>query len=121
MNRLYEWMVPGLQLESEGMAEPIRAASRSKGMRQALWRTIRDLQEGQVDPAIALRAVQEGLFDESGRDRLTQIFALQGALQKWSRQVKIGLPDDMAESVISWVPHAPLFGKTWPRFLLRIL
>lgn len=109
--RLYEWMVPGLQVESEGMAEPIRAASRSKGMRQALWRTIRDLQEGQVDPAVALRAVQEGLFDESGRDRLTQVFSLQGALQAWSRQVKIGLPDDMAESVISWVPCSPLLAR----------
>jgi len=110
-DRFYEWMVPWLLdkldlcLRSEGSLD------HSRGMRQAIWRTIRDLQEAQVDPSVGLRAVEEGVFEAFAHDRLLQIFSLQAAVGQWSRHLKVGLPDDLTQSILSWVARSP--------FLLR--
>ncbi len=93
--------------ENQFMSSPLPLRAGSSGMRQALWRTIRDLQEAQVDPRIALQGVQEDLFDEVAKERLQGVFRLQERLQVWSRQLAVGLPDDLAHSVIPWISHSP--------------
>lgn len=103
----YEWMVSWLRSKLDMDSQDDQALSRSRGMRQALWRTIRDLHEGQVDPAVGMRAVDEGLFDASTCDRLRRVFSLQAAVLKWSRHFKVGLPDDVTQAILPWVPRSP--------------
>ncbi|MGE0473996.1 MAG: PD-(D/E)XK nuclease family protein [Nitrospirales bacterium] len=110
-DRWYEWMVPwllgqlGLSFGSEGSLD------RSRGMRQAIWRTIRDLQEGQVDPEVGSRAIQEGMFENPSRERLSHVFSIQAAVGQWSRHLNVGLPDDLAQSILPWVSHSSLISR----------
>ncbi len=110
-DRWYQWLVPWLlrQLHLSFCTED--SLHRSRGMRQAIWRTIRDLQEGQVDPEVGLGAIQEGVFEDLSRDRLLQIFSIQSAVGQWSRHLNVGLPDDLAQSILPWVSRSSLIGR----------
>ena len=110
-DRWYEWMVPWLWGKLDLEVRSDASLYRSRGMRQAMWRTIRDLQEGQVDPAVGLRAVEEGMFESVAGDRLRQVFALQAAGAQWSRHLQVGLPDDLTQSILPWVGRSPFLSR----------
>lgn len=109
--RWYEWMVPWLLAQLNLSFSDEDSLHRSRGMRQAIWRSIRDLQEGQVDPEVGLQAIQEGLFDDLSRDRLRQMFSIQAAVGQWSRHLNVGLPDDLAQSILPWVARSSLISR----------
>ena len=81
------------------------------GLSPALWRTIQDLREAQVEPSVLLRGLQEGLFDEAATERLQGVFGLHAMLQAWSEQLGVGLPDDLTHSVIPWIAQSPFISK----------
>jgi ATP-dependent helicase/nuclease subunit B len=64
----------------------------SPGTWKGLWATVRDLKDAVVDPAIALKAVEEGLFEET-------LFTLQAAVIEGSRSLGVGSPDDLVASI----------------------
>lgn len=102
----------GVLLKQGGQAvSPFARLGNASGLRQALWRTLRDLQEAQVEPSFALRAVEEGLFDAVATERLRSVFQLQAALTDLSRSLGVGLPEDLAHSVIPWVSSSPLLAR----------
>lgn len=107
----YEYLLSVLLEQDRQFARPFASRESSSGLRQALWRSLRDLQEAQVDSDLALRAAEEGVFDAIATDRLRGLFNLQAALNSMSRQQQVGLPEDLAQSVISWVPHSPFIAR----------
>ena len=107
----FDYAVSHLLQEDPVASNPFASRAGSLGMCQALWRTIRDLQEAQVEPHVALRGLQEGLFDEAAYERLEGVFHLHERLQAWSRQLAVGLPDDLAHAVIPWIPYSPYLAR----------
>lgn len=103
----YENLLAVLLEQSGQSVGPFAHLEGSLGIRQALWRSLRDLQEAQVEPSLVLRAVEEGLFDEIATDRLRGLLHLQSSLTAWSRKLGVGLPEDLANSVIPWVACSP--------------
>jgi ATP-dependent helicase/nuclease subunit B len=71
----------------------------SPGTWKGLWATVRDLKDAVVDPATALKAVAEGLFEEDDRDWLQTLFTLQAAVIEGSRSLGVGSPDDWIASL----------------------
>lgn len=67
----------------------------SPGTWNGLWATVRDLKDAVVDPATALKAVAEGLFEEDDRAWLQSLFTLQAAVLEGSRSLAIGSRDDL--------------------------
>ncbi|MDH5640145.1 MAG: PD-(D/E)XK nuclease family protein [Nitrospira sp.] len=67
----------------------------SPGTWRGLWATVRDLKDAVVDPATALKAVEEGLFDEDDRSWLQSLFTLQAAVIEGSRSLAVGSRDDL--------------------------
>ena len=104
----YEYALSIILKQDQWGPNPLGSGTESLGLCPALWRTIQDLQEAQVDPRVVLRGLQEGLFDENATDRLQGILTLHAALQTWSDQLGVGLPDDLAKSVIPWIAHSLL-------------
>ena len=102
----------GIFLQQEQFASnPFAVRAQSLGLCPAVWRTIQDLREGQVEPNFVLRGLQEDVFDEMARERLQGVFTLHAVLQAWSRQLGVGLPDDLTDSVIPWVASSPFISK----------
>ena len=83
----------------------------SSGLRPALSRTIQDLQEAQVEPAVVLRGLQEGLFDELASQRLEAVLKLQEKIQVLNQHLGVGLPDGLTHSVIPWVAQSPFIAN----------
>jgi ATP-dependent helicase/nuclease subunit B len=71
----------------------------SPGTWKGLWATVRDLKDAVVEPAIALKAVAEGLFEEDDRSWLQSLFTLQAAVIEGSRSLAVGSPDDLVASL----------------------
>ncbi len=90
------------QALSDEVATPLNTVG--PGGTAALWRTIRDLKDAALDPAVAWRAVEEGLFDSDDAQRLAALFVLYAALLDKSRALGAGMPDDLASAVVPWVP-----------------
>ncbi|MEE8125310.1 MAG: PD-(D/E)XK nuclease family protein [Nitrospirales bacterium] len=107
----YEYLLSVLLEQGGHDTGPFAERKGSSGLRQALWRTIRDLREGQVEPNIALQALQEGLFDPIVGNRLRGVLSLHAALHTWSHQLGVGLPDDLANSVLPWVADSPFIAR----------
>ncbi|MGP0593939.1 PD-(D/E)XK nuclease family protein [Nitrospira sp. T9] len=107
----YEYLLAVLLEKSGQTVGPFADLQSSSGLRQAVWRSIRDLLEAQVEPRLALRAVEEGLFDEIAVTRLAGLLKLQEAIVNVSRQLGVGLPEDLANSVIPWVGASPFVAK----------
>ena len=107
----YEFLLAGLLEQGGQTVGPFAHLEGTSGIRQALWRSIRDLQEAQVEPDLALRALEEGLFDEIATDRLRGLFGLQAALTALSRDLGVGLPEDLADSVIPFVASSPFIAR----------
>ena len=67
----------------------------SPGTWKGLWATVRDLKDAVVDPAIALKAVTEGVFEEDDRAWLQTLFTLQAAVIEGGRSLGVGSADDL--------------------------
>ncbi len=90
---------------------PLQQLGQSSGIWGALWSTIRDLKDAGVDPAIALRGLEEGCFDQEDHAWLTALFSLHAAVREVGKTLGVGTPDDLAESLIPEVPHSPFLAS----------
>jgi len=77
----------------------------------ALWVTMRDLKDAMVDPAAALRAAAEGLFDPHENSKLQGLFTLHLAVEESGRALGVGSADDVTVSVLSWAPLSPWLAR----------
>jgi ATP-dependent helicase/nuclease subunit B len=107
----YEYLLAVLLEQGGPSVGPFADLEGSSGLRQAVWRSLRDLLEAQVEPSVALRALEEGLFDEVAVTRLRGLLGLQEALGLLSRQLGVGSPEDLANSVIPWVADSPFLAR----------
>jgi ATP-dependent helicase/nuclease subunit B len=107
----YEYALSIILQQDRSAANPFALRAESSGLCPALWRTIQDLQEAQAEPSVVLRGLQEGLFDDIATERLQWVLGLQAVLHTWSDQLGVGLPDDLSNSVIPWIPQSPFISK----------
>ena len=107
----YEYALSLMLQQDRSAANPFALRAESSGLCPALWRTIQDLQEAQVEPSVVLRGLQEGLFDEIATERLHRVLGLHAVLHTWSDQLGVGLPDDLSNSVIPWITQSPFISK----------
>ncbi len=110
-NFFYEYLLSTILQEDLSASNPFALHSESSGLSPALWRTIQDLREAQIEPSVVLRGLQEGLFDEAATERLKGVFGHHARLKAWSEQLDVGLPDDLTHSVISWIAQSPFIAK----------
>ncbi|TAJ08753.1 MAG: hypothetical protein EPO61_07545 [Nitrospirae bacterium] len=87
--------------------EPLARAGSTPGAVAALWATVRDLQDAAVEPAVALRALSEGLFEAEERPMLRALFTLQAAMLESGRALGVGTADDLTAAVCPWVARSP--------------
>ncbi len=99
-----------VQARLSGLA-PLQQLGQSSGLWGALWSTIRDLKDAGVDPAVALRGLEEGCFDQEDRAWLEALFSLHAAVESAGKALGIGTPDDLAESLIPEAGHSPFLGS----------
>lgn len=76
-----------------------------------LWTAVRDLKDATVDPAVALRAAAEGLFDPHETTMLKSLFTLHAAVQETGRALGVGSADDLAASVTGWAAASPWLAR----------
>jgi ATP-dependent helicase/nuclease subunit B len=79
--------------------EPLTRLPASPGTWKGLWATVRDLKDAVVEPATALKALSEGVFEEDDRTWLRALFTLHAATMEASRSLGIGSPDDLASAL----------------------
>lgn len=106
----FEQLVRHIVHSKLSMLEPLRRVGYSFGTWGALWATVRDLKDAGVDPAVALRGVAERQFEEEDAPWLQALFSLQAAVVETSRAMKVGTPDDLAESLASFAPRSEFLG-----------
>ncbi|MFM8552875.1 MAG: PD-(D/E)XK nuclease family protein [Nitrospiraceae bacterium] len=87
--------------------EPLTRAGLAPGAASALWATVRDLNDAAVDPAAALRALREGLFEAEDRPTLQALFTLQAAMVESGRALRVGTADDLTVAMLPWVARSP--------------
>ena len=85
---------------------PLQRIGQSSGTWGALWATIRDLKDAGVDPAQALQGLREGYFEEEDREWLGALVSLYAAVKEAGKTLGVGTQDDLAESLIPFVPSA---------------
>ena len=85
---------------------PLQRIGQSSGTWGALWATIRDLKDAGVDPAQALQGLREGYFEEDDREWLGALVSLYAAVKEAGKTLGVGTQDDLAESLIPFIPIA---------------
>ncbi len=85
---------------------PLQRIGHSSGTWGALWATIRDLKDADVDPARALQGLREGYFEEDDKEWLGALISLYAAVKEAGRALRVGTPDDLAEALIPFVQTA---------------
>ncbi|MBX3331872.1 MAG: exodeoxyribonuclease V subunit gamma [Nitrospira sp.] len=85
---------------------PLQRIGQSAGTWGALWATIRDLKDADVDPAQALQGLREGYFGEDDREWLGALISLYAAVKGAGKTLGVGTQDDLAESLIPFVSTA---------------
>jgi len=83
----------------------------SSGTWGALWSTVRDLKDAGVDPAGALRGLDEGCFDKDNTDWLHALFSLQAVVKEVGTTLEVGTADDLAEPLLPFVPASPFLAS----------
>jgi ATP-dependent helicase/nuclease subunit B len=73
----------------------------SFGTWSALWATLRDLEDGGVDPNTALQALGEGCFGQENMPWLHDLFSLQADMQNVCEELKVGTADGLTKSLVS--------------------
>ena len=66
----YEYALSIILQQDRSAANLFALRAESSGLCPALWRTIQDLQEAQVEPSVVLRGLQEGLFEKRSPTRM---------------------------------------------------
>jgi ATP-dependent helicase/nuclease subunit B len=77
----------------------------------ALWSTVRDLKDAGVDPAAAISGIAEGCFDSEEGEWLYALFSLYAAVKQVGRTLNVGTADDLAESLLPFVPLSPFLAS----------
>ena len=103
----FEYLVRHLVQRRLAELPALRQLGRSFGTCAGLWSTVRDLNDGGVDPATALRAVGEGYFDQEDADWLRALFSLHAAVREVGRGFGVVTADDLTEAVLPAVPTSP--------------
>jgi ATP-dependent helicase/nuclease subunit B len=85
---------------------PLQRIGQSFGTWGALWATIRDLKDADVDPGQALQGLREGYFEEDNKEWLGALISLYAAVKEAGKTLGVGTPDDLAEALIPFVPTA---------------
>ncbi|MDF0676406.1 MAG: exodeoxyribonuclease V subunit gamma [Nitrospira sp.] len=91
------------KLSSQG---PLQRLRQSSGTWGALWATIRDLKDADVDPAQALQGLREGYFEEEDREWLGALISLYAAVREAGKTLGVGTQEDLADSLIPVVSTA---------------
>jgi ATP-dependent helicase/nuclease subunit B len=86
---------------------PLQHIGHSSGTWAALWSTIRDLKDGGVEPAAAMRGLEEGCFDRTDEEWLRALFSLHAAVKETAAAFEVGTADDLAASLLPFVPRSP--------------
>ena len=73
----------------------------------ALWQTLRDLRDGQVDPALALAALSEGHFNQRTGERTAQLLVLLQTLQNFCQEQSIEDHADLDRRATEQAPASP--------------
>lgn len=87
--------------------ESLRLPNLPSGAWPALWASLRDLKDATVDPAVAIRAVEEGQFAPEEGEKLKGLLTLYAAVREGSAALGVGSPDDLASLVTQYVPASP--------------
>jgi len=85
---------------------PLQRIGHSSGTWGALWATIHDLKDADVDPARALQGLREGYFEEDDKEWLGALISLYAAVKEAGKALRVGTPDDLAESLIPFAQTA---------------
>lgn len=85
---------------------PLQRIGQSAGTWGALWATIRDLRDADVDPSQAWQSLREGYFEEDDREWIGALLSLYAAVKEAGRTLAVGTQDDLAEALIPFVPTA---------------
>ncbi|BFU96971.1 MAG: conserved protein of unknown function [Nitrospira sp.] len=110
-NLFFEQLVRHLVRNRLSGLTALQQIGHSSGTWAALWSSIRDLKDAGVDPTEAQRGVGEGCFDEDDRDWLQALFTLYRAVKEVGRTLEVGTADDLAESLLPFVPASPFLGS----------
>ncbi len=86
---------------------PLQRIGQSAGTWGALWATMRDLKDADVDPGQVLQGLREGYFEEDDRAWLSALVSLYAAVTEAGKTLGVGTQDDLAASLIPVVPTAP--------------
>lgn len=84
---------------------PLQRIGQSSGTWGALWGTIRDLKDADVDPGQALQGLREGYFDDD-REWLGSLITLYAGVKEAAKTLGVGTQDDLAASLIPVVSTA---------------
>ncbi|HET9866086.1 MAG TPA: hypothetical protein VFQ06_02245, partial [Nitrospira sp.] len=103
----FEYLVRHLVQRRLAELPALRQLGRSFGTWGGLWSTVRDLNDGGVDPATVLRAVGEGYFDPDEADWLRALFSLHAAVREVGRGLHFVTADDLTEAVLPAVSTSP--------------
>jgi ATP-dependent helicase/nuclease subunit B len=103
----FEQLVRHIVRSRLSILAPLQHIGHSSGTWGALWATIRDLKDAGVDPAEVLRGLSEGYFGREDEAWLQALFSLYAAVTETGKALQIGTPDDLAESLIPFVPASP--------------
>ncbi|MDK2745018.1 MAG: PD-(D/E)XK nuclease family protein [Nitrospira sp. BO4] len=86
---------------------PLQRIGQSSGTWGALWATMRDLKDADVDPVQVLQGIREGYFDEDDREWLGALISLYASVKEVGKTLEVGTQDDLAAQLIPCVPTAP--------------
>lgn len=85
---------------------PLQRIGQSSGTWGALWGTIRDLKDADVDPGQALQGLREGYFEDDDREWLGALITLYAGAKEAGKTLGVGTQDDLAASLIPVVSTA---------------
>ncbi|MDH5741251.1 MAG: exodeoxyribonuclease V subunit gamma, partial [Nitrospira sp.] len=83
---------------------PLQRVGQSAGTWGALWATIRDLRDADVDPSQALQGLREGYFEEDDQEWLGALVSLYAAVKEAGKTLQVGTQDDLAQTLIPFIP-----------------
>jgi len=83
---------------------PLQRVGQSAGTWGALWATIRDLRDADVDPSQALQGLREGYFEEDDREWLGALTSLYAAVKEAGKTLEVGTQDDLAQALTPFIP-----------------
>ncbi|MDR4464680.1 MAG: PD-(D/E)XK nuclease family protein [Nitrospira sp.] len=85
---------------------PLQRIGQSSGTWGALWATIRDVRDADVDPKQVWQSLGEGYFEEDDREWLGALISLYAAVKEAGRTLEAGTQDDLAEALLPFIPTA---------------